>query len=98
LSGVDIDERPAWKAGLVEISNAPSKEDCSSSSAGPFVVLPAMSRIGRGEGREESEGWRKARLSPALVVAARTVYPGDPVFDNNEMVPVNELEGSVRLV
>lgn len=49
-----------------------------------------MSRIG-GEG-EESEYWGKARCSAALVVVARMVYLGAPVFDNNEMAPVRELE------
>jgi hypothetical protein len=47
-----------------------------------------MGRVGMLEGR---------RFSPALVVAARMVYRGAPVFDNNEIAPVNGLQDWSRL-
>jgi len=75
----------------------PSKDDGRNRSAGPFDVLPTTSRIG-GEGWGESESWRKARFSLALVVAACIAYLGAPVFDNNETVPVKELEVVISIV
>ena len=81
---------------LVETSKTPSKYDGSSSSAGPFDAIPRMSRIGV-EKLEESECWRKARFSPAFIVAARMVYRGASVFGDDEIVPVDELRNRSRL-
>jgi len=92
LSGVDPDdEKAAWYVPVVETSKAPSKDDWSSSSAGALDVVPTMSRVGEEGGREKPECWGKARFSAALVVAARIVYLGDPVFNNDEIAPVKEL-------
>lgn len=82
--------------GLVETSKAPSKAECSSSSAGPFDVLPTMSRIGGVQGWKESECRRTAKFSAALVVAARMAYRGAPVFDNSGIAPVKKLEDRSR--
>lgn len=60
-------------------------------------MVPTTSRIGEGEGREEPEGLRRERFSPALVVAARTVYRGVPVFDNSEIAPAKELKRIVTV-
>lgn len=80
------------------MSKSPSKEGCSSSSAGPFDVLPMISRTGVEEGWEEPEYRRKARFSSALVVVARMVYRGASVFDNDGIASVNELEDTLKIV
>ena len=97
FSGVDPDENPASLRRLVETSKVPSKDDCSIRLAGPFDVVPAISRIGEEEWGE-SESWRKVRFSSALVVVARMVYLGVPDVDNNETVPVKELDNMVTTV
>jgi len=81
--------------GLVETSKEPSKGNCSNSSAKPFDVVPVISRIGGG--REESGCWRNERFIPASLVAARTVYRGGSVFDN-EVAPVKEQPVGVEWV
>jgi len=55
-----------------------------------------MSRIGEEGGWEELECWGKASFSSALVVAARIVHLGAPVFDN-EVSPLKELEDTVTI-
>ena len=97
LSGVDADENPAWLVWLVETPKLPSKDDCSSRLAGPFDVVPTISRIAGG-GWGESESRRKVMFSTALVVAAWIAYLGVPIFDNNETVPVKELKDIVTIV
>jgi len=93
---VDPDEKSAWEVRLVETSKTPSKDGCSSSPAGPFDVLPVMSRIGEDEGCEESEFWTKVRFSSALVVAARMVYRGASMFDNGVALTNELVSGSFK--